>query len=266
VDAQLRYVAIHCEHPDQTAAFYCKWFGMRELGRSSAGDISVTDGWVNMSLLAMQPGSTATRGLSHYGIAVSSIDELKRRLATVAPGTAFEPEPGGVHFGEYRIRDANGYPVSISERRFNVPELPLATARLRHISLSVPGGPDLMKYYVDAFGFRELGTSIRRRTEGKDAYPFLFVGDGEINLALLPYQAMIKTPERELTDAHREHGWFGHIGFVVPDAAHFARELDAKAYGVDMAECRIYDPEGCHLDLSQVKGFEVDLNKWVRAA
>jgi hypothetical protein len=43
--SQIRYLAIVSEHPDTLARFYSTHFAMRELGRSDAGDIALTDGF-----------------------------------------------------------------------------------------------------------------------------------------------------------------------------------------------------------------------------
>jgi catechol 2,3-dioxygenase-like lactoylglutathione lyase family enzyme len=63
-----------------------------------------------------------------------------------------------------------------------------------------------------------------------------------------------------------------HIGFLVMDLKAAIEELssavaiqkrpDDRPY----AEFRFTDPDGNRLDLSQDKGWEVDLGKWERAA
>jgi catechol 2,3-dioxygenase-like lactoylglutathione lyase family enzyme len=267
MDAQVRYVAIVCDQPRQVADFYKDYFGMQPLGDSTRGDISVTDGWVNFSLLQREPGSKEPCGLGHIGVAINDLDEFKSRLKAVAPNTAIEEDKADLHSGEYRIHDPNGIPVSISLRNFGMKGAPAATdRRLRHVSFTVPTGQPLLEYYTRLFGFREVSASIKRRESGRDAYPFYFCGDGEMNFGLLPIQLLMDRTKRPLTETHRVQGWFDHIGFVVSDMSSYQRRIGGEKAGVDMAEFRIHDPEKNQIDLSEKKGFEVDYDKWARAA
>src|SRR4029077_17010521 len=86
MNSRIRYLAIVSEHPDVLAGFYANYFGMRELGRSDAGDIALTDGFYNISVLKPRDG-TAELGISHFGITIQGIDEVERRLKDFAPDT-----------------------------------------------------------------------------------------------------------------------------------------------------------------------------------
>ena len=91
-----------------------------------------------------------------------------------------------------------------------------------------------------------------------------FAGDGFTNLAIHPFF--------NSNVGHERRFGVNHIGFLVND---LARKLDdlgsvvaVKARPPDRpyAEFRFRDPEGNALDLSQNKGWEVDIDKWERAA
>ncbi|MGH7829928.1 MAG: VOC family protein, partial [Candidatus Binatia bacterium] len=63
-----------------------------------------------------------------------------------------------------------------------------------------------------------------------------------------------------------------HVGFLVQDLHVSVREL-SEAVAIAsrpadrlFAEQRLRDPEGNALDLSQTKGWQVDIDKWERAA
>jgi len=268
MQAHLRYLAIASDQPEATADFYKKWFGMEELGRSAKGDISITDGWLNLSLLQQPTGDNEPTGLSHFGIAVDDIDAFRKQLAAVAPGVELKKDVGGLHRGEYVMHDPNGTKISVSALNYHIPQLKSGPMRLRHMSLCVDTGVELRDFFTKAIGFREVKTSVTRRESGADALPFFFVGDGQINLGFLPKKIMIEKPDRKnLLPQHIEHGWFGHIGFVVPSMQTFMDSgLPGKVAGRDMAEYRVWDPEGTAIDLSQQRGFEVDYDHWERAA
>jgi catechol 2,3-dioxygenase-like lactoylglutathione lyase family enzyme len=267
MEAFVRYIAVNAADPERTAEFYRRWFGLSELGRSPSGDISLTDGWLNFTLLKIRPGKGMAQGFSHYGIAVSDLATLKSRLAEIAPGTVLEPDVGGLHHGELQLKDLSGMKIAISAQNFGVVDRPFAPARFRHVSASIPTTEALFAFFRDIFGLRELSSGLDKRAAGTDKFPFLFMGDGEVNLSLLPLDQLITRPDRRNIDvSHRETGWFGHIGFVVPNVDAMAAELASHAAGERMVDCRIYDPEDNAIDLSQYKGFEVDFNKWIRAA
>src|SRR6266511_4237649 len=57
MDSQIRYLAIVSEQPETLARFYSNYFSMRELGRSDAGDIALTDGFYNISILKRRDGA-----------------------------------------------------------------------------------------------------------------------------------------------------------------------------------------------------------------
>jgi hypothetical protein len=46
----------------------------------------------------------------------------------------------------------------------------------------------------------------------------------------------------------------------------FMDNVPGKVAGRDMAEYRVWDPEGNAIDLSQQRGFEVDYDRWERAS
>ena len=86
MDSQIRYLAIVSEQPDTLAHFYSTYFAMRELGRSDAGDVALTDGFYNISLLKPRDGA-AELGISHLGITIDDIGQIEARLRDFAPKT-----------------------------------------------------------------------------------------------------------------------------------------------------------------------------------
>ena len=88
MDSQIRYLAIVSEQPDTLARFYSTYFAMRELGRSDAGDVALTDGFYRISLLKPRDGA-AELGISHLGIAIDDIGQIEARLKISRPRRTF---------------------------------------------------------------------------------------------------------------------------------------------------------------------------------
>ena len=51
VESRIRYLGIVTDQPDALSHFYQTYFGLKELATSPAGDVSLTEGSFNLSLL-----------------------------------------------------------------------------------------------------------------------------------------------------------------------------------------------------------------------
>lgn len=280
MDAQFGYIAIVSDRPHVLADFYARYFAMWELGRSEAGDISITDGSINISLLKQRPGvegSGGRPGLSHFGIAVSDIGQVEANLKAFQSDAAIEPESGDLHHGEYRVMGPNGLPLSLSTRGFGVAGSPRRWPRVRHMAVCFPTlNDDQAAFLVGVFGLREVGTSLERRKQGR---PSRFIGDGNICLALLSSEgvAMSGAAHEVYRDeeerALNSKTGLQHFGFVVEDTERLlnslppelARMTNKRPAQRDMAEYRVFDPDFNAIDLSEHMGFEVDLDHWENA-
>ena len=173
MDSQIRYLAIVSEQPDTLARFYSTYFSMRELGRSDAGDIALTDGFYNISLLKPRNGA-AERGISHLGITIDDIGQIETRLRDFAPKTDIRQEEGGLFHGDYSVTDPYGQVVSLSTHQFHTPKVERSFPCIRHIAVCVPNNDEVLDFYVNVFGFRESTTSKKIRV----AKPGRAVGSG----------------------------------------------------------------------------------------
>jgi len=277
-DAHLSYLAIISERPDTLADFYQTYFGLNVLGRSPAGDVSMTDGFFNLTFLKRRPdlGEADDRlGPHHLGLAVDDIREVEARLREFAPDAELREESGDLQHGEYRTFDPNGYPVSLSPRHFGITPRDRAFPAIHHIATSVPNRDAVVSFYVNVFGFQETSVSLGYRERG---HPARHVGDGISNLAILPDPELMRQmgEEREVGEdnmAINTRGGVAHFGFVVPDMDAIMQRLPRELSGLTnqrptrrfMAEYRVFDPERNGIDLSQQRGFEVGLDRWVRA-
>ncbi len=279
MDAHFGYMAIVSDKPRELADFYARYFDMRELGQSDAGDISITDGFLNVSILKQRPGvegALGRPGLSHFGVAVRDIHEVEANLEEFMPSADIQAENGDLHHGEYRVVSPNGLPVSLSTKNFAVSGTPRRLPRIRHFATSFPHGQDdEASFLTKVFGFREVVTSGERRKANR---PSRFIGDGNICLALLAIGMPSSGDEHERYRDEEEKAinsktGLQHFGFVVDDIPallstmppDLARWTNKRPEQRDMAEYRVFDRDLNAIDLSQHMGFEVDYDKWENA-
>src|SRR5262249_7890392 len=92
-----------------------------ELGRSPEGDISITDGYYNLTFFKRRPALGEMRmdlGLHHIGLEVDNLEEVKGRFLTLNPRGMILQESDDIHHGEVRIHDPECHPVSLSTKGF----------------------------------------------------------------------------------------------------------------------------------------------------
>lgn len=262
--AIIRYIAFISENPSELAGFYNRFLGTRELGVSPDGDVSISDGFYNLTLLKRRPGLHEPRpevGFNHIGLQVESLEEVKSRYLDFNPRGTIVMEPSDLHHGEIRIHDIDGNPVSLSENDFGVGGDDRSLPGVRHIAYNTHDPEGMRQFYSEVLGLREVHSSYAYRRNGKLNR---FLGDAFTNLALHPFY-------NSASPGHEMKFGINHIGFLVRDTKATSEDLSSavtiqkRPEDRPYAELRFTDPEGNRLDLSQDKGWEVDLNKWERA-
>ena len=259
MDAHIRYLAIVSERPDTLAGFYAKYFGMRELGRSDAGDVAITDGFYNISLL--KPRGNEPLGISRFGIEIDDIREVEARLRDFAPKSDVGQEAGDLFHGDFRVTDPNGYTVSLSTHHFHTPTVERTFPCIRHIALCVPNNDAVLDFFVNVFDFRENTTSKKLREKNSIVR---WAADGSTAMAILPDRR-----NREINSTESPRDGLNHFGWLVTDIGNFLESLpdDCVSKRPDnrpMAEYRGFDPDRNPFDISQDKGFEIDVDRWIR--
>ncbi len=262
--ATLRYIAYISENPEKLAEFYHRFLGTEELGRSAAGDISISDGYYNLTFFKKRPALGEMRtdcGLHHVGLEVDDLEEVKGRFIALNPRGMILQEPEDIHHGEIRIHDPECHPVSLSTARFGVPSgKEKRFPRIRHIAYNALDPEMMLRFYSQVLGLREVPSSYERRQQGRGNR---FCADGKTNLAIHPFYNSI--------EGHEARFGINHIGFLVNDMPAILAELGTvlniapRPSTRPYAEVRFRDPEGNPLDLSQTKGWEVDIGKWEAA-
>jgi len=263
--ATLRYIAYLANEPEKLAEFYRRFLGTEELGRSMEGDISITDGYYNLTFFKKRPSLGEMQmelGLHHIGLQVDDLEEVKGRFIRFNPRGMIIQEPNDLQHGEIRIHDPECRPVTISTSSFGVPaSKEKRFPRVRHIAYNALDPEIMLQFYTQVFRLREIPSSYQRRQQGRGNR---FCADGKTNLAIHPFYNRI--------EGHEAKYGINHIGFLTNEMQATMAELSTvlkiapRPATRPYAELRFRDIEGNALDLSQTKGWEVDVDKWENAA
>jgi catechol 2,3-dioxygenase-like lactoylglutathione lyase family enzyme len=263
--SRIRYLAILCVEPAALAGFYRRRFGMEELGRTAAGDVSLTDGGFNLTLFKQRPQlhePCMEPGLHHLGIAVDNVDETLARYRAFNPRGVVIAESGDLQHGDVRIHDPECHPVTLSQRQFGLSAAAAKIPRIAHIALNALDTELMLDFYREVFGFREL-FEAHRESRKRPGYRNKHVGDGYSNVAIQTFYS------DEV--GHEARFGIAHFGVLVGGSKTMAEEVVRDGASVKarpahrtQSEIRMRDPEGNGCDLSQ-RGWEVDTDKWVRA-
>jgi catechol 2,3-dioxygenase-like lactoylglutathione lyase family enzyme len=263
--ATLRYIAYLSDNPEKLADFYQRFLRAEELGRSPDGDVSITDGFYNLTFFKKRAGlgeMHMENGLHHIGLEVDDLEEVKGRFLRFNSRGVIIQESNDLQHGEVRIHDPECRPVSLSTKGFGVPkgkEKPFP--RVRHIAYNALDPETMLLFYTQVLGLREVPSSYQRRRQGLGNR---FCGDGVTNLAIHPFYS--------LAEGHEAKYGINHIGFLTNDMQAVIAELSnvlkisTRPSTRPYAEYRFRDLEGNALDLSQTKGWEVGVNRWEAAS
>ena len=247
MNAKIRYLALVSKTPHRLAQFYRTCFGLRELGRSPEGDVSLTDGFYNLTCLLQRPDRPEP-GFSSIGVAVDDVKELEDRLRQHAPGAELQPDDGGIHAGDFRLKDPNGLPVAVSTTDFGLPDGRPELPAIVHAAMCAPNGEKVAEFYTGVFGFAKASPE-HWGPSGR------FVRDGTTNLAILASGAEVQAIGRRINLDRLNPGW-SHFGFEAPSAEEVVARMPAEAGATlrtdrpkSQGYYRIWDPDGNHFDL-----------------
>ena len=150
--AILRYVAYLSENPEKLVDFYHRFLATQELGRSPEGDITISDGFYNLTFFKKRPalGEMQTEtGLHHIGLEVDDLEEVKGRFLKFNPRGTIIQEPNDLQHGEIRIHDPECRPVSLSTRSFGVPKaMEKPFPRVRYVVYNALDPETMLLFYT----------------------------------------------------------------------------------------------------------------------
>lgn len=110
--AKIRHIVFNTTDVERLARFYVDVFGMEITHRSNKGGISLTDGYLNLSIHANKMDGKPS-GFNHFGFEVEENEpfiERCRELGYPVP----EKRPGDRHYTEYRGMDPDGNNFDLS--------------------------------------------------------------------------------------------------------------------------------------------------------
>lgn len=259
--ATLRYIAFLAEEPEKLVDFYRRFLGTEELGRSPEGDITITDGFYNLTFFKKRPGlgeMHTDTGLHHIGLQVDDLEDVKGRYLKLNPRGVIIQEPDDLQHGEIRLHDPECRPVTVSTKSFGVgASMEKRFPRVRHIAYNALDPETMLLFYTQVFALREIPPSYERRRQGLGNR---FCADGKTNLAIHPFYSQ--------AEGHEAKYGINHIGFLTNEMLATMAELSTVLKIASRPSTRLYaefrfrDLEGNALDLSQTKGWEVDVGRW----
>jgi catechol 2,3-dioxygenase-like lactoylglutathione lyase family enzyme len=265
--SRIRYLAAISAEPARLAHYYVRYFGMQVFARSESGDLSLTDGYFNLTYFKQRPSLRELEprvgiGLNHIGLQVDSIAAVKERYLAFDPNGLVVPEPGGPHYGTVRIHDPEFMPITLSEGSFGVEDGPVKLPRLLHVALNAFAPPRIMDFYQQVFELRPLTQTNQPWIRAGRANRFM--GDGMVNLAIHAFY----------TDNPGHQGRYGvnHFGFMLQGWKDLMQEIGRhypaapRPANRPFEDARVEDPDGNMVDLGETKGWEVDDQVWVTAS
>jgi catechol 2,3-dioxygenase-like lactoylglutathione lyase family enzyme len=281
VNAHLQYIGVRSEQPQVLAEFYKEFFSLTELAKSEEGDVALTDGFFNLTILKERPyeptnwsGPLTGLGYTHVGVAIDDLRQVLENIEKFAPPhTRLLSDKGGPFHGDYFVPDPNGLPVTISLSNFGVPELEgdRRLPAIRHVALSVPNNDGVVDFFTEVFGFREQARPEGAPPRSETGNPSRGIADGSTAFQILVYPVTTSDVDPGVTLGPRHARWgLNHFGFLVPDLEATLKALPAgstspRPSSRPMAEWRGTDPDGNEFDISSSKGYQIDANVWAKA-
>jgi catechol 2,3-dioxygenase-like lactoylglutathione lyase family enzyme len=259
---RIRYIAILSGEPRALASYYRSTFGMCDLGESAAGDMSITDGYINLTIFKIRGDLGEARmepGLHHLGIEVDNLEPSKARFRKHNPRGVMVPEMPGIHYGDLRLYDPESIPVSLSRRSFGMTQINQGLPRFGHVGFDVLDPDAMADFYSGVFGFKAAPVSD---ADADAKRPDRSVNDGAVNLEFHCYFGK--------RAAHEPRYGINHLGLLVDDAAKVAQRIPgATLIPASTGASNAYaaqDPDGNQLRIVQASGSGADLERWSRVA
>ncbi|MDX1483664.1 MAG: VOC family protein [Alphaproteobacteria bacterium] len=114
--AKIRHIVFNTTDVERLAQFYVDVFDMKIVHRSHKGGISLTDGYMNLSIHTNKADGKPS-GFNHFGFEVEDNEEIAQRFERFGytpPGK----RPDDRHYAEYRAIDPDGNNFDISENGY----------------------------------------------------------------------------------------------------------------------------------------------------
>jgi predicted enzyme related to lactoylglutathione lyase len=117
--ATIRHIAIFSENPKKLAEFYVEVFGMKITGLDDLGNAWVTEGYMDVALLARRSEKSPPKGIHHWGFTIDEKDKpaiyAKMKKYGVTPYSPYVDAPEAHRpYAEDAVKDPDGNRFDVS--------------------------------------------------------------------------------------------------------------------------------------------------------
>jgi catechol 2,3-dioxygenase-like lactoylglutathione lyase family enzyme len=115
--AKIRHIVFNTTDPERLAKFYVDVMGLTVVHRASNGGISLTDGYMNLSIHTNKIDGKPS-GFNHFGFLVEDNDEVAAKFEKHGYRKP-KRRPGDRHYAEYRCIDPDGNNFDLSANGYD---------------------------------------------------------------------------------------------------------------------------------------------------
>jgi catechol-2,3-dioxygenase len=115
---KIKHVAVRAADPEKLAAFLQEVFDVKVVKRTPRGTMFLTDGYLNLALIAPRPGEP--NGINHYGFLVDDVEAIGK-LTPIQPTE--QAQEGGRSPGQHSesiIRDPEGNRIDVADEMWPI--------------------------------------------------------------------------------------------------------------------------------------------------
>jgi len=115
--AKIRHIVFNTTDPERLAKFYVDVMGLEVVHRASNGGISLTDGYLNLSIHTNKIDGKPS-GFNHFGFLVEDNEKAAAEFEKHGYRKPLK-RPGDRHYAEYRAIDPDGNNFDLSVNGFD---------------------------------------------------------------------------------------------------------------------------------------------------
>ena len=250
---KIRHIAIFSDEPKKLADFYAEVFGTTTTGLADNGSAWITDGYMDVALLARRGRADRKNGIHHWGFTVDEAEKpgvvarLQERGAKIYSPYVDSPDAHRPYAEDAVIDpDGNRFDLSTGMRKMREGGVSTSSAevtsdvpKIKHLAIFSDDPARLAKFYSEVFGLRVTGES-----QGD-----VWVTDGYVDVALISRK-----------NAKGPSG-INHWGFTLPVEAKPAIYAALTAKGFAPKDPRAENPR---IDRPFVEeaGWDIDGNRF----
>jgi catechol 2,3-dioxygenase-like lactoylglutathione lyase family enzyme len=261
----IAHVAFQVSDVSRTEAFYENLLGYEEPFSLKDNNGKITTAFVkvnDLQYVELFPGNAQSQGqLDHFALYTDDVISMRAYLQAQGISIFKDIRPGRVGNDFLSVRDPDGHLLEILQYSQNsltaqskgkfMPAGRISD-RITHVGVLVSSVKDTIKFYRDAFGFREL---VRGgQADGQPTWIALQAPDGSDYIELIPFSGV---PEANLTTQN-------HFGLASADLRKTVARLQTRAAGNLLTSpptvrtkgdlpprVDVFDPDGARVEIME---------------